>query len=86
PIFATSSVSKASDSTVNGGAALLKEWMRRTCLGSAAGALLVKNNGISAALAMGRSNCARRVFRLPHVPVAALVGGDPDIERVAVHP
>ena len=41
PIFSTNSVSKAVDSTVNGGVALPKEWINKTRLGSAAEALLV---------------------------------------------
>ena len=54
------------DSTVNGGAALPKEWTRRTRFGSAADALVVKRNAITAAVATTRKNCARRTFQMSH--------------------
>ena len=75
------------DSTVNGGAALRKGMKRRTRFGSAADALVVKRNGIAAAVATTRKNCARGAFRMSHncnlpgigrfdaTPVAALASG-----------
>src|SRR4029077_12166147 len=95
PILSTNWVSNAIDSTVNGGAALLNEWTRRTRFGSAADAFPVQRMGIAKTTATTRKNCARRTFQMSHnrnlpgirrlaaTPVAAFAGVALDIQRPA---
>jgi hypothetical protein len=92
--LSTNSVSNAIDSTVNGGAALLNEWIRRTRFGSAADALRAPN-AAAATVATTRKNCARRPFQMSHnrnlpgirrlaaTPFAAFAGGALKIQRPA---
>jgi hypothetical protein len=80
---------------VNGGAALLNEWTRRTRFGSAADAFPMQRNGIAEATATARKKGARRTFPMSHnrnlpgirrlaaTPVAAFAGGALDIQRLA---
>src|SRR4029077_10073261 len=93
PIFAISSVSKATKRAVNGVAALPKDWTNKTRLGSAAGAFAVKISANAATVATIGRNCARRIFQMSQnrnvqgngsfdaPPVAALASGAPNTQR-----
>src|SRR4029077_4517232 len=94
PILSTNSVSNAIDSTVNGGAALLNEWITRIRFGSAADAFHVQRKGMAETTATTR-NKALRTFQKSHnrnppgmhglaaTPLAAFAGGALDIQRPA---
>jgi hypothetical protein len=80
---------------VNGVAALPKDWINKTRLGSVAAAFAVKISANAATVATISRNCARRNFPTSHnrnllgndnfnaTPVAALAGGALDTLRRA---